>query len=261
MEQIFDLMKVHKLGIDDASRALVVSNAIQKATVQRGLSPVQAIDYLCSQLEIDKLLELEDRLSSLSVMDCCPTTTRPPATTPVTKTAKSKVGAVSSTSTTAISHRVSSTVLRKAKTINKSPKTQTRKRTNHNTASSSNAMTSLLTNSNKSSKNNELQQPQVAVVGNINNKRPRADSITPEIEAKIAAKKAKTSSGVGGNNNNAANEEPSSKPPSVAVTSSGSMRNTKQRAMVPSGTTNNTTPSSHASSKNPSSTTAATGNP
>mmetsp|Transcript_18071 Transcript_18071/g.25051 ORF Transcript_18071/g.25051 Transcript_18071/m.25051 type:complete len:337 (-) Transcript_18071:399-1409(-) len=260
--EIFELMKVRNLGIDDASRALVVSNAIEKATIQHGLSPVQAIDHLSSQLNTFKLLELEDRLSSLSVMDRRPsTTTRPPTSTNVIKTIKPK-SVVVATPTTTTSHRSSNAALRKSKAIHKSPKTQNRKRPNPNTATSSNTMTSALTN-NKSSKNMELQQQQpqqVAVGGSTNNKRHRADSITPEIEAKIAAKKAKTSSGTSANS---MEESTKAAPPSVVVTStSGSIRNVKQRANVLSSasTSNNSTiSSSHPSST--SSTSSSTVNP
>jgi len=246
--EIFELMKVRNIGIEDASRALVVSNAIEKATAQHGLSPVQAIDYLSSQLNIVKLLELENRLSSLSVMDRRPSTTARPPTS--TKTTKPK-GVMVATPTTTASHRSSNAVLRKSKSVHKSPKTQTRKRMNPNTPNSSNTMASALTN-NKSSKNMELQQQQpqqVAVGGSTNNKRPRADSITPVIEAKIAAKKAKTSSSAG---SNSMDESTKATPPSVVVTStSGSIRNVKQRANVLSSATmsnNNTVSSSHPSS-------------
>lgn len=49
-------MTTFGLGVDDASHALIVSRAVQRAMKERGLSAVEAIDDLSSKLNITKLV-------------------------------------------------------------------------------------------------------------------------------------------------------------------------------------------------------------
>ena len=56
VEQIFDVMDRQKLGVDEASEAIIISKACRKIQREHKLSPAQAIDYLTSSLTTMKLL-------------------------------------------------------------------------------------------------------------------------------------------------------------------------------------------------------------
>mmetsp|Transcript_31058 Transcript_31058/g.47052 ORF Transcript_31058/g.47052 Transcript_31058/m.47052 type:complete len:269 (-) Transcript_31058:242-1048(-) len=55
--ELFQVMTRKGLGLDDASRALVVSKALQRSMSERGFSEIEAIDDLTSKLSITKLLK------------------------------------------------------------------------------------------------------------------------------------------------------------------------------------------------------------
>jgi len=54
--EIFQIMEVNGLGLDDAVRALIVSKAVQRSMTELGLSAIEAIDDLTAKLNIKNIL-------------------------------------------------------------------------------------------------------------------------------------------------------------------------------------------------------------
>lgn len=63
-DEIFDIMRRHKLGLDEANRAIVVSRAMRRELLNQGdkrsssrrLTPTEAIQKLTSRLSLDNIL-------------------------------------------------------------------------------------------------------------------------------------------------------------------------------------------------------------
>lgn len=68
-QEVFDTMTTFGLGVDDASHALTVSRAVQRAMKERGLSAVEAIDDLSTKLNISNLVSCGATTSQEGVME------------------------------------------------------------------------------------------------------------------------------------------------------------------------------------------------
>lgn len=55
-DEVFRVMRAHGLGLDEASKTIIVANSLKRVQRQRGLSTVEAVDFLSSCLTTMKLL-------------------------------------------------------------------------------------------------------------------------------------------------------------------------------------------------------------
>lgn len=65
-DEVFRLMEVHGLGLDEAAKAIVVSDALKRVQSNRGLSAVDAVDFLSSCLTTMKLLGIVEKQLTLA---------------------------------------------------------------------------------------------------------------------------------------------------------------------------------------------------
>lgn len=151
--QIFHMMELQGLGMEDAAKALVVSKAVRRAMKEEGFSAVEAIDDLTSKLSVANLLV---------------------STSPATTTEKALEKIV-------VPLRSPSRRAAPATTIAPSSQQLHRKPSARKTALKKQAKPSILS----------LKNPRKRLLSddqkdNTKNGRARTDSVTEEVNAKIA---------------------------------------------------------------------------
>ena len=168
--QVFDTMTAFGLGIDEATQALTVSRAVQRAMKEHGLSVVEAIDDLSSKLSITKLLasgvEEHPNEQELPSRPCSPEQQMP------------------ATPTTLSSDHHSNHPRSKGRKANSKPmlKNNVKQKASKGTTNSKNQCRKRPSPTNEENKQGETLKF---------SSRARADSVTDEVEAK--AKKARIS--------------------------------------------------------------------
>lgn len=73
--KVFHIMKVQRVGMDEAAQALTVSKAMKRAMKDRGISAVEAIDDLTKRLSLANFSifsddEVDDRIDEMDEIQC-----------------------------------------------------------------------------------------------------------------------------------------------------------------------------------------------
>jgi len=152
-DETFDTMRRHKLGLDEANRAIVVSRAMRREllnkTTNTPLSPTEALQRLTSRLSLDNILyesgedDSDDDGQNEILPLKIPTVSRVPSSASINRSSSSSTASSTNTTTTT-THSTSSSRkhARSKKNTSASPRKQMKAR--NNSGSNSNTSNTII---------------------------------------------------------------------------------------------------------------------